>query len=33
MLFFDFLCQKAYPVEFSRPEVVLGRSYLRKSSI
>ena len=33
MSFFDFLSQKTYPGEFSRPEVVWNRSYQRKSSI
>ena len=33
MSFLDFSCQKTYPGEFSRPEVILNRNYLRKCSI
>ena len=33
MSFLSFLSQKTYPGQFLRPEVILGRSYLRKFSI
>ena len=29
MLFLDFLCQKAYAGEFSRPEVILSKGYFK----
>ena len=33
MSFLNFLSQKRYPGEFSRPEVILSRSYLRNCCI
>ena len=33
MSLLSFLCQKAYPGDFLRPDAILSRSYLKKCSI